>query len=369
MKRQGNWTLIWMFILFNFVLLFDLYLRRRDTTDMLSDFSRTKIEATVETLRSRLEFLELGMQFLAANNSGTATGGTTAGPIAPVGATPSGGQNDPLDASPVSSNPPGGVDAAALAGIQLPADPTREQVVDYVRRICEVSSRQTRFTSSDPQIWLLSRVGPENFHVLLQFYDRQLSIYFDRVLGAFAREEHKQAVIEALRLKSGLVRLVVEMGWEADAREVLFSELKRQPSDLPTDWIKAVARLPNPPYDDLLEYLRTGLNKRYTYEALETLPKIDLDASIADVWKRREGRDGELAAIAMAHGHTEAIGELIEALPFEHPYRRHRLLEAIYRHLPVRGGEKEITAWFHKHKDRLRWDAGEREYVTEGEDP
>ncbi len=343
-QRQRNGTklrpsanLVWAFCLCLIVILFDGYTRRRDTQP---DFSLRLEQSAMQSLQSRLEFLEIGMRFATA------------------------------DKTKLAANGSGGPDLAALAKIQPPVDRSREQLEEYVRKICEVSSRQTRFSFRDPQVWLLSQVGPENFDVLLEFYDRRLSYYFNRVLGAFAREEHKQAVIDAMRSSSrqDLVSLVIEKGWEADARESLISKLESQPRYLPPDWIKAIARLPDPPYEDLFEYLRTGMNKTQTYEALESLPNIDLDASIADVWARREGSDADLAAIALAHGHTDAIGELIGELPLALPTDRRRLRETIERHVPVRGGIAEMTAWFEVHKDLLRWDAGEREYYIEGDE-
>ena len=53
-------------------------------------------------------------------------------------------------------------DPEALSKITLPANPTKEQAREYVRKIMVASQNQNSFSSDDPQVSMLEQVGPDN---------------------------------------------------------------------------------------------------------------------------------------------------------------------------------------------------------------
>lgn len=281
----------------------------------------------------------------------------------------------PAAPAPSVGFPPRGADSKALAGIVLPENPTREQLVEYVRQIVAASAGQTSVSSVDPQIDMLAKVGPDHLDVLLDgLADLRKTpmrggrvilmadIYFIYAIERIADERHKDMIIKALDRSHELARVILAKGWEKDAASILISELRGRPMYLPIEWINAVASLEDAAtYPALEDYFIVGTNHAMTYEAIRSLPGLDLTDAVEQVWKNSRldrWEKNRMAAIAVGYGHADALACLFDALGTvsERDFYRPSLREAILSHVDARGSNDELKAWFQKNKDKLVFD-------------
>lgn len=291
-------------------------------------------------------------------------------------------------AAEVDADAPGlmerGADREALAKIELPANPTREQVAAYVDAIEKATRGQNSFSSRDPQVEMLARVGPEHLDVLVERLGSrrglfgwggggdELRFYLIPAIDSLVEERHKPLILEALPRHHQLVEVVVSQGWEEDARDVLIAELRKRPHFLPTEWIDAVATLDDPEtYDLLKDYFIRGSNQAHTYQAIRHLPDIDLDKAVRDAWRRASRQRGSwerlrMAAIAAEHGHLDALEALVESLDDEvHWGWRESNRDAVERLIDFTGTDEEIQRWFRENKARLKFDPPSRMFLLE----
>ena len=261
-------------------------------------------------------------------------------------------------------------DTEALARITLPENPTRGEMLEYVRAIARASYNQNSYGSADPQIEMLAKVGRKNADVLIETYDQRVDYYFEYALKQVAGEEHKDLVIAALAEHPRLASVVVHKGWAADAREVLTNALKVRPRYLPGEWIDAVASLRDPAtYEDLRAYFIEGMNKNHTYDAIKSLPGIDLEDAVIEAWERPRGfpltdEKKRLAPIAIGHGIDAALETAFGLLGGE-KWLAERARGSVLRHTEAAGSDEEIKAFYERHKGQFRWDPNRRKFLVE----
>jgi len=263
------------------------------------------------------------------------------------------------------------VNTKALGAIKLPENPTKDQVKKYVSSILAASRGQNLFSDRDPQVRMLMDVGPENLDVLIAATKDQTSgdVYVVPAIVNLAREEDKAQILKALAYTHTLAKVVVEKGWEEDAKDILLAELRDRAEYVPTEWVRAVANLQDPnTYDDLKKYLISGGNKRWTYDAIKDLPGIDLTDAVAKAWERakrsRYGEADEAAGFAAEFGHVDALGYLIRSLSGSQrsTYAAQEAREVIMRCTDARGTSEQIRKWFGENKDKLVFDPVAKKY-------
>ncbi len=210
-----------------------------------------------------------------------------------------------------------GPDPRKLSKIKLPDDPTKDQVREYVGKIAQASRNQNSFSSDDPQVRMLTAVGPDHLDVLLESSGRPfgLDMHAIEAVRRPARPQHKELVLEHLPWNHELAK-VVERGWVEDARETLVNVLRKRPEYLPEEWIEAAALLVDPAtYDDLKWYLIHGGMPERTYEIIRHLPGIDLTETIEKAWEVNrhadEYRKQRAARVVARFGNVEALGEVV----------------------------------------------------------
>ncbi len=273
-----------------------------------------------------------------------------------------------------------GPDRAALAEIELPEDPSEQDVKAYINVILDASIGQNTVGSDDPQIGMLAAVGHKHFHLLLaallkegKFSGFAKTHYLRHAIGRLATDEDKPEIIDALERHRELVEIVLAKGWCEDAKDVLIRGLAHQGGVsglgyyVPTEWIEAVAELRDPKtYPDLERYLARGSNPAMTYDAIRDLPGIELADAVGKAWKRTRGpmsfgRD-RLAPIALGYGHFEALESTIGQLEDAERWEIAKLRTALQRHTEARGSNDAIRKWFDKSRELLRWDAKTRRW-------
>jgi len=264
-----------------------------------------------------------------------------------------------------------GPDLKALREIKLPENPTKDQVKEYISKIAAASRNQNTFSSDDQQVNMLIGVGPENLDLLIQAARRQgpASYYIVPAIVRLAREEDKKRILEALPYTHDLVEVVLNRGWEEDAREILLAELRGGPQYLPPQWIQALANLRDPnTYQDLKNFLINGGNRYSTYEAIKDLPGIDLTQAVAGAWKAAKG-EGRweapyMAPAALEYGQKDALEFVINSLGRSDRDAGYvqEARQLIMQYTDARGSNEEIRKWFAANKDKLVFDPAARKY-------
>lgn len=260
----------------------------------------------------------------------------------------------------------------ALAGIALPANPTKEQVRRYIREIGRNATANVGARRRDLGARMVARVGPENVDVLLQMFKGQvpasyrMDYYIGQSLAAHVREEHKDMVLRWLELQDDLISIVLANGWVQDAKPALVKRLAEQPQWLSVKWVAAVAQLEDPAtYDDLIWYLVHGSNESWTYRAIRELPGIELKDPVTELWNqskswagRRQSQRHGVAGMAIEHGIVEALGFALDQLAGSSlsRYAKQSLTSVVRRCTGMHGTIEEIRAWYEQNKDNLEFD-------------
>jgi hypothetical protein len=294
---------------------------------------------------------------------------------------PQGAATEEEEEAAVAAQPRGetwtkrGPDLKALGEIKLPENPTKDQVKEYISRIAAASRNQNTCSPQDPQVNMLTRVGAENLDLLIEAAGGEwvASYYVIPAIVRLAREEDKKMILEALPYTHDLVKVVLNRGWEEDARETLLPQL-RVAGYLPTEWVQAVANLRDPrTYDNLKNYLINGNNKYWTYGAIKDLPGIDLTEAVAEAWryaKRERGYEAAyMAPVALEYGHKDALELIVNSLgKSDHDASYVREAEQlIVEYTDAGGSNEEIRKWFAANKDKLVFDPVTKKFrVQEG---
>ena len=212
-----------------------------------------------------------------------------------------------------------GPDVEALEKITLPKNPTKKAIKNYIIKIALASKNQNSFSPRDSQVAMLVEIGNENLELLLR--RRITGNDFHRIyaIERLVEDKDKALILKYLPKQKDLVEIVLKKGWEHDAKQILYDELKNLPSYLPTGWIQAVAKLKDPAsYELLKQYLMFGSNKSWTYRAIKSLPNIKLADAVHEAWENTIDHDeysrNRFASIAMAYGQLDALDIVINAL-------------------------------------------------------
>lgn len=281
---------------------------------------------------------------------------------------------------PIMENHRRGADEVALAAIVLPENATKEQLHDYVKQVIAATKGQNTFSSEDPQVAMLAKVGPRNVDVLLSVLGMRrtnMEYYILPAIGQIADNENKALILQALAVHHDLASVINEKEWAKDAKDTLIQGLRDHNGRLPTEWIEAVASLADPAtYDLLTAYLVAGDNPSGTYTAIKSLPGIDLDEAVAKVWAvHKDSGDGldwwrqsGIAAMAAEHGHVDALGQLIALQQDEkNQYWAREMRRTVFRLSGTAGTDAEMLQWFVKNKDKLVFDSKAGKYMVKPE--
>lgn len=273
-----------------------------------------------------------------------------------------------------------GPDLEALQRIQLPEDPTPEEVRQYVRRIAAASEGQGGQSSTDPQVAMIQRVGRENVDVLLGelSYGRwsATDLYLTEAIKRLAGPQHKEEILNHLAGVPELASIVLRYGWEDDARETLIAELEEGGRYLPREWLVAVAKLGDKEaLDALKSYFLEGRNRDTTFEVLWATPGVgDLSGPVAKAWERARAEGGDealdMAQVAVGYGHRDALEILIDFLARGYDPRGSMrfVRRAVILYTEARGTNDQIVRWYRQNKDDLHWEAEARKFRAASEE-
>ena len=264
-----------------------------------------------------------------------------------------------------------------LAEIKLPnlADP--DQVQTYILAILDASQGQNSWSSRDPQVAMLTELGSENVPALIKALDLAGDMggyHVKYAITILADEQSKSLILAALPIHHELVEVVVQRGWEQEAKATLLAEIESAGSaQLPTEWITAIANLNDPAtYPMLRHYFINGPNRYWTYKEIKNLPIDDLPGAVAEAWERSKHDDDcnrqYMAIAALPYGHVDALAVLIELLTSsetDNQWLARETRPAIFQVIDFRGSNAELAKWFAEHREHLRFDTETKKYVIE----
>jgi hypothetical protein len=269
-----------------------------------------------------------------------------------------------------------GPDIRKLAKIKLPnlADP--DQVKKYILDILDASQGQNSWSDRDPQVAMLTRLGSENVPALveaLSLAGNMTSYHLEHAITVLADDSSKPLILAALPIHHDLVDVVVQRGWEQEAKPTLLTELENPGQHLPTAWITAIVNLNDPAtYPLLRDYFINGPNRYWTYKEIKNLPIDDLPGAMAEAWERSKYDDGcnrqYMAIAALPFGHVDALAALIDLLTSGesgNQWMSREIRPAILQVIDFRGSNAELAKWFAEHGENLRFDAETKKYMVD----
>lgn len=269
-----------------------------------------------------------------------------------------------------------GPDIEKLSDITLADDAGPDEVEKYILAIIAASQGQNSWSNRDPQVAMLTNVGKKNLPLLIEAlpYSRSTSsIHIEQAVVNLADESSKSLILDSLPIHPNLVKAVILNGWEADARDILLTELENPGQYLPLEWIRAVASLNDrESYPLLREYFINGRNQWMTYKEIQYLPIENMPGAIAEAWHRSKYEYGynrvSMAVIAVKYGHIDALEALIESLTSKTPdslYINQEARPAVLQYTDFRGSNEELKKWFQDNWALLRFDPEVKKFIVD----
>lgn len=269
-----------------------------------------------------------------------------------------------------------GPDIRQLAEIKLPDHANKDQINKYILDIAAASQGQNVWSDRDPQVAMLTKVGNNNIQLLidtLTLTGDMNNYHIIRAIEILADEKSKPLILDALPIYHELVRVIIQRGWESDAKNILLTELKNSGQYLPIEWITAVANLNDSnSYPLLRDYFIKGQNKYQTFKAIKGLPIENISEAVDEAWQKSKNGDDcnrqYMAMVALEYGHVDALSTLIDVLTSgeaNNSWTSHEIRPAILRVVDFRGSNEDLAQWFRTNRDKLRFDPKTKKFVTD----
>ena len=271
---------------------------------------------------------------------------------------------------------------APVPDIALPENASKEQVKDYINQVLISGQRLTRFNADDPQIGMLVKVGAQNLDTLLEvrstlgstkslnwYAGDALAGYLDAAIKQLVRSADKELVIRALPFDDDLADIVLERGFQADARETLIAGLSRKTPNLPISWIKAVAALQDPAnYPDLKAYFIRCQSRKTVFGIIRKLPGIELSEAVDEAWKKAKHDQRQatyMCGIAAEYGHVDALETAATILrsATDGDYRS-EAGAVLKKSTPATGDAPALLAWYDANRDKLVFDVETKKFTV-----
>ncbi len=266
--------------------------------------------------------------------------------------------------------------SADLKGLQLPENPSRSEVWKYILRIVG-GQRRNAFSENDPEVSLLSKVGPANGDLLFMALYNQPNNQYDLIYAInkldLSATPCKGMLLRMLPSHEQLIGAVIRNHWEADARGILIEKLKQADESgnyLQDKWVRALASLHDPAtYPLLLGYTKNQL-KRNNYgspiDEIRDLPGHLIATMVGEIWQEYRGKknEGDFIVTAASWGVTDALDRAAEILNTpsngskEQQKLRNRSKEAFRNTTacPDHLLDTELAAWYTNNKSSLTFD-------------
>ncbi|MBO4649045.1 MAG: hypothetical protein J5806_12915 [Lentisphaeria bacterium] len=266
----------------------------------------------------------------------------------------------------------------------LPANPTDQQIIDYIRQIREASEGQPGYSSHDPQVALYERIGPGHLHLLFHFLKNDghhSPLHLMAALPKLVGEADKELVRRSLKQYPMLIRGVVSNGWLKEMKKDILALLAQpKEANLPVyELSKYIGDLVQSPDDlkiitDAYIYNRNGF---VLLDGLKKLPGVDIRQLVNQAWAEAQKNPVyENAMISRALNvirdggpNIEAVKYLLKLLmisdnPGSQNYRTHVVVPFLSARcdFPIYDPTR-LREWYDKNADRIVYDPAKGKYV------
>ena len=268
----------------------------------------------------------------------------------------------------------------------LPANPTDQQIIDYIRQIRQASIGQTAFSSNDPQIEMYEQIGPGHLHLLLPYLNNnghQAGFHLLHALPKLVGEADKELVRRSLKQYPFLIRCVVRNGWIKEMKKDILALLAQpQEANLPLfELRKSLGDLVQSP-DDLKIVTNAYLYNVYGFvllEGLKKLPGVNIPKLVNEAWTEADKNPGNYenamssrAKDVIHNGgpNIEAFKYLLKLLMFpNNPGQQSYRAQTIIPFLSARCDfpiydQARLREWYDKNADRIVFDPATGKYVV-----
>jgi hypothetical protein len=259
---------------------------------------------------------------------------------------------------------------------ELPEPSSKAQVRQYIANVLSGSESLTHVSSNDPRVKKLRRVGSGNVDLLIDFLDAEPGsfggdYFLILAIKSLANDSNKKSILDGLAIHTMLAEVVIQRGWEQDAKQTLVKKLEDSGEFLPTEWIVAVAKLRDPAtYPLLRNYFVRGSNKYNTYEAIKDLPIGNLAGAVNEAWQNSRDEDTSarsMALIAAQYGQMDALDFLAQQwadLPENDEWFANQVRKVFSKITDFTGTGTEAPAWLKSCWERLKFDPATKKFVV-----
>jgi len=188
-----------------------------------------------------------------------------------------------------------------LKGLQLPENPSRSDVWKYILRIVSAGGKDS-MGDNDPEITLLTKVGPANADELfMALYNQSQTYYLIEAINKMdlSGTPFKGMLLRMLPANERLIDAVIRNHWEADAKGILVEKITRgkETGDFYNEkWIKALASLRDAStYTLLFSYTKTAIKRGYgrPLDDIRDLPGRLISTMVGEIWQDYRGKKNE----------------------------------------------------------------------------
>ena len=258
----------------------------------------------------------------------------------------------------------------------LPANPTDQQIIDYIRQIREATVGQTVFSNTDPQLSLYEQIGPGHLHLLLPYLNRDN--YLSDMLPKLVGETDKELVRRSLKHYPVLIKSVVLKGWLKEMKKEIMA-LFKMPNVRIYEIRDCIPELVQTP-DELKIVTDVYVHKPNGFlllDNLKKLPGVDLRKLVNQAWAEAQKNPTHENAMfcraqhAIKYGgpNVEAVKYLLKMLMSDQPgiqtFRKQIIIPFLtpWCDFPIYD-QARLREWYGKNADRIVFDPSTGKYVV-----
>ncbi|MBO4632099.1 MAG: hypothetical protein J5858_09270 [Lentisphaeria bacterium] len=259
----------------------------------------------------------------------------------------------------------------------LPANPTDQQIIDYIRQIRQASIGQTAFSNTDPQLSLYEQIGPGHLHLLLPYLNRDN--YLRDMLPKLVGETDKELVRRSLKHYPVLIKSVVLKGWLKEMKKEIMA-LFKMPNVRVYEIRDCIPELVQTP-DELKIVTDVYIHKPdgfFLLDNLKLLPCVDLRQLVNQAWAEAQKKyptDEQAMIVRAQHAiqyggpNVEAVKYLLKMLMSDQPgiqtFRKQMIIPFLtpWCDFPIYD-QARLREWYEKNADRIVYDPATGKYVV-----
>lgn len=284
-------------------------------------------------------------------------------------------------------------DFEAFLDINLPENPSDDQVRDYITAVLNADSKQRSYGQQELQVVLLSKLGRERIPLLLE----QLPKYYTgnqyaatsnlryairNLADDSCHELIKDAILNTPQNHQGnMMELLKNLQLGPQDKEFFITLLNDQKNSsnsyINYTLIETAAGLNDPEINQILiNLVIQSSNLQYNLKRLKSTEGFNMRETMKEAWKYRAGMSSQdqlyAAQYAALNGEAFALDLLVSALTPGSKALKNAQFDpyfALLAAIDFRGTDKEIQDWYEQNKNNLIFDKESGRFTVRAEEP